>query len=122
MSDGDRSPSPGPLVDGPDHIVLHSSWGGIAFSVIGTLLLVVLAVFAVVSVGVTVVSALLAAVALLAAAVIVFDMPIASDFDADGVTRRAVARRDRLSWTDVDRLSRARTGWFRSSKMAPTGE
>lgn len=121
MSGGDRSSLPGPLADGPDHIVLHSSWGGLAFSVIGTLLLVALAVFAVASVGVTIVSVALSVAALLAAAVIVFDMPIASDFDGDGVTRRALARHDRLAWDDVDRLSRARTGWFRSSKMAPTG-
>jgi hypothetical protein len=121
VTDGDRSPAPGPRVDEPDRIVLHSSWSGIAFSVGGTSLLVALAIFAVASVGFTVVSVVLIVVALLAAAVVVFDMPIASEFDRDGVTRRALARRDRLSWDGVDRLSRMRTGWFRSSKMAPTG-
>jgi hypothetical protein len=121
VSDGDPSSPRGPLTDGPDHIVLHSSWSGIAFSTVGTLLLVALAVFALASVGVTAVSVVLTIAALVVVAVIVLDMPIAADFDCDGVTRRALARHDRLLWDDVDRLSRARTGWFRSSKMAPTG-
>ena len=47
-------------------------------------------------------------------------MPISSSFDADGVTRRALLRHQRLRWDDVDRLA-ARKGMFRSSKMAPTG-
>ena len=87
----------------------------------GALLLAVLAVYALVSVGATVVTIVLGVAALAAVGVVALDMPIASCFDKAGVTRRALLRRHHLSWDDVDRLSRMRKGWFRSSKMAPTG-
>ncbi len=54
-------------------------------------------------------------------AVVLFDMPISTSFDAEGVTRRGVLRHQHLRWDDIDRLSRSRKGMFRSSKMSPTG-
>jgi hypothetical protein len=112
---------PSPRDAGPDRLTLHSSWSGIAFSVGGTLLLAALAVFGIVTAGITIISGALVVAAVVATVVILFDMPVASEFDDQGVTRRAPLRHDRLAWDDVDRLSRARQGWFRSSKMAPTG-
>jgi hypothetical protein len=105
----------------PAPTVLHSSLTGIALSLGGVVLLSALAVFAVVSGGSTVVTWALAVAAVVSAAVILFDMPISSTFDTDGVTRRALLRHHRLRWDDVDRLSRVRKGMFRSSKVAPTG-
>lgn len=84
-------------------------------------MLIGLAAFAAASGGSAVVTSSLALVSLFAAGVVLFDMPISSSFDADGVTRRAVLRHHRLRWDDVDRLSRARKGMFRASKTAPTG-
>jgi hypothetical protein len=101
--------------------VLHSSWTGIVLSVAGTALLAGLAVFAVAAAGLTVISGGLVVMALAAAGVILFDMPIAAAFDSAGVTRRTPLRRHRVSWDDVDRLSRVRTGFLRPTKVAPTG-
>jgi hypothetical protein len=101
--------------------VLHSSLTGIGFSFLGVAILVALAVFSALTGGSGAVTVSLSVVAALGASVVLFDMPISSSFDADGVTRRAMLRHQRLAWDDVDRLSRSRKGMFRSSKMAPTG-
>jgi hypothetical protein len=113
--------SSGATRSGLSSIVLHSSWTGIVMSTGGAVLLTALAVYALVAVGVTVVSAALGMAAVIAIAVVVLDMPIAARFDDEGVTRRALLRHHHISWEHVDRLSRMRRGWFRSSKMAPTG-
>lgn len=84
-------------------------------------MLVALALFAVFSAGSPVVTWALVVAAVISAAVILFDMPISSSFDADGVSRRALLWHQRLRWDDVDRLSRVRKGMLRSSKAAPTG-
>jgi hypothetical protein len=107
--------------DEPAPTVLHSSFTGIALSLAGVGLLLALAAFAIASGGSTIVALALAMAAVISAAVILFDMPISSSFDADGVTRRAMIWHQRLQWDDVDRLSRVRKGMFRSSKAAPTG-
>ena len=101
--------------------VLHSSLTGRGVSFLGVVILVLLAAFSALTGGSGAVTVSLSVVAALGAGVVLFDMPISSSFDADGVTRRALLRRQRLAWDDVDRLSRSRKGMFRSSKMAPTG-
>jgi hypothetical protein len=101
--------------------VLHSSLTGIALSLGGVVLLWALAILAAASAGSTVVTWVLMVAAVVSAAVILFDMPISSSFDSDGVTRRALLWHQRLRWDDIDRLSRVRKGMFRSSKAAPTG-
>jgi hypothetical protein len=105
----------------PAPVVLHSSLTGIGLSIGGVLLLAALALFAVVSAGSTIVMWALVVATVVSAAVILFDMPISSSFDTDGVTRRALLWHQRLPWDDVHRLSRVRKGMFRSSKAAPTG-
>lgn len=40
--------------------------------------------------------------------VVLLDYPVASTFDARGVTRRAALRHHRLAWDDVGQLTRAR--------------
>lgn len=107
--------------DEPAPTVLHSSLSGIALSIAGVVLLAALALFAAASAGSTIVTWALAVATVISVAVILFDMPISSSFDADGVTRRALVRHQRLQWDDIDRLSRVRKGMFRSSKAAPTG-
>jgi hypothetical protein len=115
-------PSPDDRTDAsPPAVVLHSSWTGIVTSGSGAMLLAVVAAWALVVNGPNVVTVSLALAGLAAVLVVVFDMPIASRFDDRGVTRRALLRHHRVDWDDVDRLSRMRKGWFRSSKMAPNG-
>ena len=87
----------------------------------GVAILVALAAFSALTGGSGIVTVSLAVVAALSVGVVLLDMPISSSFDADGVTRRALLRHQRLAWDNVDRLSRSRKGMFRSSKMAPTG-
>ena len=101
--------------------VLHSSLTGIGFSLFGVAILVALAAFSALTGGSAIVTVSLAVVAALGVGVVLFDMPISASFDADGVTRRALLRHQRLAWDDIDRLTRSRKGMFRSSKMAPTG-
>jgi hypothetical protein len=113
--------SPATTSDLGPSTVLHSSFTGIGLSLAGVAVLVALAVFSAVSGGSATVTGSLALVGLFGAGVVLFDMPISSSFDSDGVTRRALLRHQRLRWDDVDRLSRSRKGMFRSSKMAPTG-
>jgi hypothetical protein len=102
-------------------VVLHSSWTGIVGSGLGALLLVGLAALSASAAGFTIVTLALAIAGLGALAVVVFDMPVSSVFDDEGVTRRAVLRHQRIDWDDVTRLSRLRKGFFRGSKSAPTG-
>ncbi len=104
----------------PVQTVLHSSLTGIGFSFGGVVLLAGLAIFAAISAGSTILTWVLVVVAVIGAAVILFDMPISSSFDAEGVTRRAVLWHQRLHWDDVDRLVRVRKGMF-GSRVAPTG-
>jgi hypothetical protein len=122
--DPHNGPNQAPSSD-PAPTVLHSSLTGMLLSFGGVGVLVVLAVVSVVgsvgSSGSGVIAGVLSVVAGLGVSVMMFDMPISSSFDATGVTRRALLRHQRLRWDDVDRLSRARKGMFRSSKMAPTG-
>jgi hypothetical protein len=101
--------------------VLHSSLTGIGFSFVGATILLALAMVSAVSGGSGAATLALGIIGVIAVGVVLFDMPISSSFDDDGVTRRAVLRHQRLAWDDVDRLSRSRKGMFRSSKMAPTG-
>jgi hypothetical protein len=107
--------------NGPSPIVLHCSLTWIALSIGGVVLLAALAVFAALTAGSTYLTWVLGVLAVASAAVILFDMPISSSFDAEGVTRRALLWHQRLRWDDVDRLSRVRKGMFRSSKAAPMG-
>jgi hypothetical protein len=105
----------------PAPTVLHSSLTGVGFSFGGVGLMVALAVLAAFSAGASIVTWVLAVIAAIGAAVVLFDMPISSSFDDEGVTRRALLWHQRLQWDDVDRLARVRKGMLRSSKAAPTG-
>lgn len=50
------------------------------------------------------------AVGLVLLMIVLFDYPVASEFDAEGVVRRPMMRRHRISWSEVDQLTRARPG------------
>jgi len=101
--------------------VLHSSWTGIVGSTLGSVLLVGLAGLSAATAGSTVVTIALAVAGFGALAVVLLDMPVSSEFDHVGVTRRAMLRHHHLDWDDVTRLSRLRKGLLRGSKSSPTG-
>lgn len=117
MSAADPSAPPG----SGEQVVLHSSWTGVIGSVLGALVVLLLAALSAAGAGLTVVTVLLTVGGVGALAVVVFDMPVSSAFDADGVTRRAMLRHHRLDWDDVTRLTRLRKGLLRGSRSAPTG-
>ena len=50
-----------------------------------------------------------------------FDYPVACRFTVDGVERRALLRRHRISWDRVDQITRARPGIAGVRKLAPGG-
>lgn len=108
--------------DTPQSITLHSSWFGVGASLLGVFALLALAVVALVVGSVNVVSVVIAAVALIAAVVVIVDMPIATRFDADGITRSTLLRQHRLRWDQIDHLDRIRRGRRRSepSKRSAT--
>ena len=115
------SDAPGLRDPVPESVVIHTSWRGIAFAGLGVAALIVFSGLLLVVVGPNVLTVLIAVVAVVGAAVVLLDMPIASVFDRNGVTRRALLRREWLSWDDVIRLTRLRRGAFRDSRDAPAG-
>lgn len=99
--------------DGPS-ITLHSSWGGTVMSYLGAALFFLFSVSLWSVSGPTVLAIVLTAVSVLFLAVVLFDLPIASEFRRDGVVRRTLLRHQFLDWDDVNRLRRMRTGiWSR---------
>lgn len=94
-------------------ITLHSSWRGIAFAVLGVVCLLGIAAAVVAANGFTVVSTLIVVAAIGASVVVLFDMPIATTFDAAGIIRSTPLRRHRIEWDDIDRLTRTRRGLVR---------
>lgn len=92
----------------PPPIVLHSTWRGIATSLLSPVLLVALAVYAMVRAGrlapVAVVIGCVGAVLLLVA---LLDYPWRAILSPGGITRWSPLRRHRLGWDDVEALRRA---------------
>jgi hypothetical protein len=105
----------------PDSVVLHSSWSGIVMSFAGAAVMIGVTVLAVVADGLGWVSIVIGVLTLALVLVVVFDLPIASEFDDDGIERRSLGRRQTLSWDDITRLRRMRVGVFRSRRDARGG-
>jgi len=93
-----------------DSITLHSSWRGIGLAYGGAATLMVLVLVAVVGEASTVVSIGVGLAAVSAMLVVLLDLPIATTFTAEGVLRRAVLRKHRISWDRIRRVSRFRKG------------
>ncbi|MFN3257676.1 MAG: hypothetical protein ACE37B_18495 [Ilumatobacter sp.] len=110
------TPSPDPEV-----LTIRASRRGVLAPTAGVVvaLAVGLGLFVVdgVSAGAIVVSVL----AVGALAVVLFDMPLATEFDTDGFVRVTPLRRARRSWDDIDRLERGRSGWYRRRAAAGVG-
>ena len=93
-----------------DSLTLHSTWRGIVLGLCGAVTLSVLGVIAVVGSGGALLAWVLLAFGVAILGVVLFDLPVSSEFDTDGVTRRPLLRRHRLDWADVSQLTRARPG------------
>ena len=97
-----------------DRTVLHSSWTGIILAVVGSLLLVAVAVIAWMGGGASVLTIIVTVLAVAGVLVVAFDLPVASAFTASGVTRHTPLRHHHLSWDDIARLKRVRVGIHRT--------
>ena len=115
---------PGPITDHPNDrrpVVVESSWFMIGASTLGALIAVAVAIVLFANQGVSVVSVLVAALALLLVAVVLLDLPLAAEFTRDGVERRAMLRRHMIPWVRVRRLSRLRSGIWRTFRAEVRG-
>lgn len=103
-------------------ITLHSSWKGLLASSAGAAMVIVLGMIPLVVNGSSVGGWLLLTVGMLLLLVVFADYPVASEFDADGVTRRPLLRRQRIVWENVDQLTRTRPGIAAAArKLNPGG-
>lgn len=91
-------------------ITLHSSWKGVLLSLGGAAMVFLIGALSVSMSGGAVGSIVVFAVGLVLLMIVLFDYPVASEFDAEGVVRRPMMRRHRISWSEVDQLTRARPG------------
>lgn len=91
-------------------VTLHSSWRGIVTSALGALLLLIAGIIVVGGSGWRFLPTLTLVAGVVLSLVVLLDYPIATSFDAQGVTRRMVLRRHHMSWGRLDQLSRARPG------------
>ena len=89
-------------------VTIHSSWFGICSAILGAVVLLAIGVALIVANGVTVVGVVVMSVAVGAALVMLFDMPIATRFEATAIERSTPLRRRRLELDRIDRFSRMR--------------
>jgi hypothetical protein len=114
----------GPIGDHPnDHVpvVIESSWSMVGLAALGAVVAIWLSVVLFVTQGVTIVSVLVALLAVLLTVVILFDLPLSATFTREGVERRALLRRHRIPWVQVRRLSRLRSGILRTFRAEVRG-
>lgn len=105
-----------------DSLTIHSSWRGLVGSYAGALIVFAAGCVAVAAGGTTVFATVLFLVGLILLLGVLFDYPVASTFDARGVTRRPLLRRQLLGWDRIDRLTRSRPSVRLSARrMTPGG-
>ena len=89
-------------------VTLHSSWRRIVAAAVGASVVLLAGILVVAGAGWRVIPTATLVFGVALVAIVLFDYPVASTFDEDGVTRRMVLRRQRLRWDRIDSLSRTR--------------
>lgn len=84
--------------------------------------LVALALFAMSRRGVSVVAVVIAVIAVGLLAVLLFDYPVATRFDREGVQRRMPLRRHLIRWADIRQFSRTRGRVFSPARFSSNPE
>lgn len=105
-----------PDYEGPS-ITLHSTWLGTIMSYLGAVLFVLftMSLWAVGGAAGWIVG-VLGVLSIWFLLVVLFDLPIASEFRRDGVVRRALLRHQFVEWDRITRVRRMRTGiWSRTN-------
>jgi hypothetical protein len=89
-------------------VTVHSTWRFLVSSTIGAFVVAAMGVAAIAAGGPNPVSIVLLVAGCAFVAVVAFDLPVASTFDAQGVRRHTLLRRQFLAWRAGDRLTRTR--------------
>ena len=85
-----------------DQVTIHSSWKGVITSLGGCGLTLLVGALAVWANGARLLPMIILGAGVVLTGGVLFDYPIAAVFDRDGVVRRALLRRHRLRWEQVD--------------------
>jgi len=102
-------------------ITLHSSWFGIVSATLGGVILLAIAVVLLVANGLSIGTGIFAVVAVGAAAVLLYDMPLATRFEAGVIERLTPLRRRRIATDRYDRFTRMRKAIRRPGSGATSG-
>ncbi|HEY3484522.1 MAG TPA: hypothetical protein VGK49_04015 [Ilumatobacteraceae bacterium] len=90
-------------------ITIHSSWRGIILTLVGSLIVLGLGLLGLGAAGeVRVIPVLFLVFGTLFLLVALFDYPVATRFDSEGVHRRSILRLHTIRWDDVRALTRTR--------------
>jgi hypothetical protein len=91
-----------------DTLRLYSSWRGLLLAFLSPALILLVAALAIVGSGIHAISLILLIVGAALLIVSLFDFPIYSTFDADGIRRWTPLRVHTIPWAKVTAISRAR--------------
>jgi hypothetical protein len=105
----------------PGSLFLHSTWTTIIGSAFGAFVMTGFAGLLLVDTGWNLLSGLMSAVALALVALVLFEMPVSSEFTTEGVTRRSIARHHHLAWEDLTAVRRLRMGFIGSRERSRGG-
>jgi hypothetical protein len=92
----------------PASVTLHATWRHIVLSSLGAAAIAGAGTWAVVEGGFRGFGAVLFLVGWVFVAIVLLDVPVASTFTPEAVTRHTMLRRQRLAWQPDDRLTRSR--------------
>ena len=103
-------------------ITIHSSWRGILLSLVGSLIVLGLGLLGLGAAGeVRLLPVLFVVFGTLFLLVALFDYPVATRFDAEGVHRRSILRTHTIRWEDVRALTRTRPNIMRNFRGLSAG-
>ena len=102
-------------------ITLHSTWRFLIGSAVGAAAMAAAGTYGVFAAGFNAITTVIAVTGWCFVAVVVFDLPIASTFTADGVRRHMLLRRQFLTWEPGDALTRSRPSVVRNEARLQQG-
>ncbi|MFP5489003.1 MAG: hypothetical protein ACLGHQ_11930 [Acidimicrobiia bacterium] len=102
-------------------VTLHSTWRFLIGSALGAVALAVAGTFGVVVAGFNAITTVLFVLGWAFVALVALDVPVAATFDATGVRRHMLVRRQFLGWRSDDRITRARPSIVRQEARLRQG-
>lgn len=105
----------------PERITIHSTWRHLVASSLGAVLVAAGGVYGVAVSGFGLLATALLVVGGGLLVVVLWDVPVASTFDAEGVRRHMLLRRQLLRWEPGDVLTRSRPSLVRGEERLRQG-